>query len=403
MMKISTIIKGCRLATHNIDRDAVRSISKVVATNIMLCLLVVIVSELIFGTWISGSSKNMMLAKKEFSYIFDSTPLYEEGGPISYKRDINGFRGRYSDPGNIGILTIGGSTTDQRYIGDTKTFQDILAARFHDAGHPLSVVNAGRDGQSTVGHLRAFEEWFPYIPDLRAKYIMAYIGINDRRLHDVDRSSYDNFKEMTTKHRTLRYIENHSALYMLYRTIRGSAAARKGGLDHGQARIHSTDPVTGESLWRLISPPPDLTALEKAQEQNLKGYEERVTRLIARIRATGAEAIIVTQSEADYRVRDGAVYGRLRPDGTIDPGGYAELTAFNRRALKACQDAAAICLDLGAELWFDDRDFYDICHTTPSGARKIGNYLFEKLYRRIDVDGGTSGSESRPISQAKPL
>jgi hypothetical protein len=38
-----------------------------------------------------------------------------------------------------------------------------------------------------------------------------------------------------------------------------------------------------------------------------------------------------------------------------------------------------MCIDLAAEDMWQDDDFYDFLHNTPKGARKLGNYLFERL------------------------
>ena len=52
---------------------------------------------------------------------------------------------------------------------------------------------------------------------------------------------------------------------------------------------------------------------------------------------------------------------------------------FNETTLAVCRDLAVLCLDLARELDFDREDFYDHIHTTPSGSRKIGDYLYDRL------------------------
>ena len=44
----------------------------------------------------------------------------------------------------------------------------------YDNGKDVYVVNAGVDGQSTVGHIKNFDWWFPNIPDLKVKYFLFY-------------------------------------------------------------------------------------------------------------------------------------------------------------------------------------------------------------------------------------
>ena len=48
-------------------------------------------------------------------------------------------------------------------------------------------------------------------------------------------------------------------------------------------------------------------------------------------------------------------------------------------AIKLCQQCGIVCIDLAKERIWNDSDFYDYEHMTPSGARKVGEYLYKKL------------------------
>jgi hypothetical protein len=54
---------------------------------------------------------------------------------------------------------------------------------------------------------------------------------------------------------------------------------------------------------------------------------------------------------------------------------YREMQGYNAELLAFCREVDAICIDLAGELVFDLQDFYDAIHTTPSGSRKIGEFL----------------------------
>ena len=56
--------------------------------------------------------------------------LYNDDKTIYYKKDAHGFRGDYLKTSGINILTLGGSTTEQVYISEGKTWQDILQNLF---------------------------------------------------------------------------------------------------------------------------------------------------------------------------------------------------------------------------------------------------------------------------------
>ena len=54
---------------------------------------------------------------------------------------------------------------------------------------------------------------------------------------------------------------------------------------------------------------------------------------------------------------------------------------YNRETMEGCEQERAICIDLARDMRnaFEDSDFYDFVHTTPSGAAKIGGYLYGQL------------------------
>jgi hypothetical protein len=142
----------------------------------------VIVLELSFGTWLSSNPWERALALNILvnrTLTFDAGSLYDDGGLVAYTRDSHGLRGQYERPELITILTLGGSTTDQRYISDGQTWQDELQRQLRAAGRPATVANAGVDGHTTYGQIASHAYWFRLIPRLKPAYTILYIGIND--------------------------------------------------------------------------------------------------------------------------------------------------------------------------------------------------------------------------------
>ena len=65
--------------------------------------------------------------KKNRELIFDSSNLYDdESTKIIYSRDKLGYRSRSKNSNRSIVLTIGGSTTDQRHVSEGETWQDVL-------------------------------------------------------------------------------------------------------------------------------------------------------------------------------------------------------------------------------------------------------------------------------------
>jgi len=361
---------------------------RLIAVNLALLTVFAGLTELVFGSIFFGENYGVLVVDRHVSRRFDATERYG-GGITEYLRDEHGLRGKYLDPSKIDILTIGGSTTNEILIDEGKTWSDRLAAEFANAGQPMVVVNAGVDAQSTVGHLKVFDLWFPKIPDFRPRYILGYIGINDLSHLLADRPP-NKWELMVEPFKTTKqYLKNNSALYGLYRTAKGMIRARDAMLVHSFSG--------GPYEWKEPLSAPDVDAAEQKLSPWLDAYGVRVQKLIHVIRNLGAKPIIVTQHMANYRLRNGRIFGRVVKEGfqdklqgrfvekgSIDVGQYAALMAHNRRAMKVCRDAKAICIDVSRDLVFEDGDHYDFSHTTPGGSAKLAKFLFEHLKDRIN-------------------
>ena len=130
-----------------------KRITAILFFNLVLMGLGVVLSELIFGNWIHPNNLNKLNIIRSKTIEYSVEDLYDFSSPtISYTRDEYGFRGSFKNPSEIDILTVGGSTTDQRYIMDGHTWQDAIQRQFKHTGNELVVANAGVDGQSTFGH-----------------------------------------------------------------------------------------------------------------------------------------------------------------------------------------------------------------------------------------------------------
>ena len=158
----------------------IRRVGIVVGTNVLLLVAAVVILELVFGAWVRDDALNRLNLVRDRKLQFSTTHLYPSmHGIATYTRDEFGLRGDCGQPAKITVLTLGGSTTDQRYVSDDETWQAALQRRLRDQGKEVCIGNAGVDGQSTIGNLKNFDWWFPHVPGLKPKYILFYVGIND--------------------------------------------------------------------------------------------------------------------------------------------------------------------------------------------------------------------------------
>jgi hypothetical protein len=97
--------------------------------------------ELAFGNWFTPYViPQHVIVNRTYVYRQE---LYQPAGKIVYSRDRFGLRGVHEPLPKVELVTVGGSTTDQRYIGEGETWQDALRSR-----SGIAVANAGNDGMT---------------------------------------------------------------------------------------------------------------------------------------------------------------------------------------------------------------------------------------------------------------
>jgi hypothetical protein len=331
----------------------------------------IIILELSFGNWVRNDSLNKLNIVRSKTIKFKIDHVYKSPSSIAvYTRDKYGLRGSFPTPSDISILTVGGSTTDQRYITDGQTWQDVLQRKIQNAGGNIFVGNAGIDGQSTYGHIKNFEWWFNNIPGLKPKYIIFYIGINDLNL--------DKGRELISEgnKKSFRQIfREKSALYYVGYTLYGIYSAKiehKAG--HGYVDFNKVE-------WTTSPLQNDYNAL---MHKRISDYSYRLAVLISKTREFGSIPIIVTQPTRRYRFRNGSIegvketldYGNAKING-IDY--FHMITKMYEVTGEICKANNVIFIDMGKERIWDDDDYYDFSHMSPIGARKVGEYLFERI------------------------
>lgn len=345
---------------------------RVIGFNLLLLVIGLWALELVFGSWISDNRiRNLNLIVDEL-YVHDVESLYDNGGRGAvYRRDEHALRGEYADPASIDILTVGGSTTDQKYISEGETWQDVLRDHSAAAGRALRIANAGVDGHSTIGHLRAFEWWFPKIPGLAPRYVLFMVGLND--IHLESKREYDRIEARRTSFGDA--LRERSAIYGAYRTLLGIRRASERKVGHRRIDFENL-------VW--VDEPVRRDHAENSAARR-RQYANRLRGLVEATRKLGAEPIFVTQLLRSSRPVDGVLLGAAG-EGSNGIDGHIVSSLFNETTLEVCRAADAICLDLAAEMRpiFEDGDFYDFSHTTPAGAAKIGDYLYRSLRDELE-------------------
>lgn len=347
---------------------------KVVSINLLILAVGLLLLEIIFGGWVNPYRLNTLNVPKDVALTYEVGGLYETDKPVTYKRDQYGLRGNYGAPDVIDIMTVGGSTTDQRYISEGSTWQDVLQRDFLAGGRVVNIANAGVDGQTTYGHIKNFDWWFPSIPNLKVKHFLFYVGLNDIYVNEKSEPDDLDGRPSSTFASLREQVRRRSVFYHLCRTLWGMYQSYDEGLTHRKIDYRKVE-------WQDA---PRVKNHEELMETRLRYYSDRLRALEHRARGLGAKSIYVTQTTGRCRQSDGKILGAAETatfDGVkingVDKCIMRQL--INRRTMEFCRQAGGVCLDLASEVKFEDGDFYDFPHTSPRGSEKIGHYLYSKL------------------------
>jgi hypothetical protein len=341
--------------------------ARLVGINLLVVLVLALAIELVFGSWFYGPDFGALNVGVNALRTELDSPYYPPGTEVIYRRDAYGLRGDYGDPGAITILAIGGSTTNDRAIGQGDTWTDVLEQALRAQGYDHVVANAGVDGHSSYGHIKSFELWYPNIPNLHPDYAIIYVGHNDRGVAPGDIPQADLLTSPSWSRRVGSYVANHSIFARAYKNLLGWIAARRIDVVYGEV---DTDPATVTFV-----PMPDVDVDAAAMDLSLKAYHERLKVLNQLALDFGTTPVYVTQPVG--LVREGPSGLEVVADSNAARV-YREMQGYNAELLAFCREVDTICIDLAGELAFDIQDFYDAIHTTPSGSRKIGEFLASK-------------------------
>lgn len=366
----------------------VKPIFRLIAWNAGLFAVIVVVLEAVFGTWISGDPLSNLNVFRNIDWRYSVDHLYDRSEQVVYRRDRWGLRGSFDEPGNINVLAIGGSTTDERFITEGETWPDVLGECLTENGKPTKVANAGITGQSSYGHALNFELWFSQIPTLKPRFVLGYVGINEIFSNSVTASIRNDVRLYNEAANPasrwsigFQHIKMKSTFYRLYKLAAGQWTAFNAGVNYrvsgtDQPHLRATDKFASTFQKSTIRTDSEAYAelvrgVQKGYGKRLAKYAENLAYLIERIEKIGATPILVTQRWASYREEGMVIRGRA-----FD---HALQEAFNQITRDVCQARNLPCIDLAREMEFLPGEVYDPVHTTPAGSRKVGKYLCARM------------------------
>jgi hypothetical protein len=351
---------------------------KLIYINFFILVTGVIFLELFFGDWLKDNNLNQLMLIRNSDWVFrivDDHPYPYDKKYIHYSRDQWGLRGEsFRNPSDVKMLTVGGSTTDQRYITEGETWQDVMARTLMSHGIDFPVANAGIDGHSTFGHILALKTWLSQIEGLEPEFIGFYVGINDLLRQEGNEYDMNLGYYYDDGLHFIRKIMQKSALYHAFRIINGALIVKSKKAGHSKVDFSSLDWETETWSRRKIE------EYSGEHREALDQYASRLDLLCTLTRTFGSTPVYITQANSRGFDR-GKQFEYSRTLG--NESAYA-LRAVNNVTMNACRSCSrAICIDMARELRFVSSDYYDTAHNTPAGAMKIGRYLGNKMVETV--------------------
>lgn len=294
---------------------------------------------------------------------------------IYYSRNSIGLRGdpRPAKPENyITIITVGGSTTECKFLSDNKTWPELLKSDLKKDHPNIWLNNAGLDGHSTFGHLVLLKD---YLIPLHPDYILFLTGINDVELDqaaDLDDQDIRGIHGHSIKYflkSVVNYTETGALLLSLYRNY----LAYRKGLIHKERNPTQLEAGVTDSLTRKR---------KIALQQNfLNHYVRRLKELAAESVDHGIKPVFITQPALFGNVLDsttGIFMGNRMLDGFDCATDWEVLQLYNNEVRNLRGDGIAV-IDLAAVMPKNSKYFYDFMHYTNAGAEKLASILADSL------------------------
>jgi hypothetical protein len=287
--------------------------------------------------------------------------------------------------GHTTIIAVGGSTTLDYFLDDSKTWTAVLQERLRESDSLVWVGNAGMPDHAASDHVAFMEEVVARVnPDI----VLVLMGIND-----VRRSiGYDAVQGVSRA-------ESRRVLYdgfALLRLVRRAKAVYIDGAEAITGTCLGQRNTIEEELAKPLAPGFEGVAVDPdTLESALADYSDSIERMILVCREIGARPVFLTQP---LLYTDDQHWRGISGDLVLGASGCGYSAAeiwrvqnlFNRELLRVCREQGEACFDLASDMPHHRLYFYDVCHFTEAGSRFIGETVAEYMISGGLVSGGCS-------------
>ena len=299
-------------------------------------------------------------------------------GKITNSRNSLGLRGPDTPADfskKLSVITIGGSTTECRFLDDDKTWSARLGERLKRDFPNVWVNNAGLDGHSTYGHSVMLND---HIKKLRPTIVVFLTGIND--IENEGPSFFDKLNTKNSFPDLPHFILNNSEVINAITNIWRGARARRFNNTTQSAR------VPGE-MGKLVLTKTQINQRLAAQKGFLDQYHYRLVALADTCKSNGIIPVFLTQPCLYGPGRD-SVTGVDLSLAKVEEGMNGELLKaildqYNAEVKKVGEEVGVPCIDLAAAMPRNSLYYYDQTHFTNEGAEVVARLVADSLSELI--------------------
>jgi lysophospholipase L1-like esterase len=293
---------------------------------------------------------------------------------IVNSRNGLGFRGPEL-PGNfenyLSVITIGGSTTECKFLNDDKTWPYLTGKKLEQHFKNVWLNNAGFDGHSTYGHQVLLND---YIMKLHPKVVTFLVGINDV---ESDEPSFHDKLNMTGAYSDFKHFiaTNSEVINLIVNFTRGWRAQK---LNNTTQKLLILDKNNNLAL-------PDSTIVGRLESQKkyLINYQKRIEQLIDTCTFHGINPVFITQPDLFGRGIDsvsGADLEKVKCADNINGKLLWQiLEMYNDVTRKVCAQKNIVVIDLAELMPKNSIYYYDGSHFTNLGAEKVAEIISNGL------------------------
>jgi len=350
--------------------------------NILFFLVLIIITELVAGSWFKPDSFGSTIRNGRLKDRLYEVEHNGEKYVFKYKKNFYGFRGEEVDPQKIKIFMLGSSQSNEKYKPEELTIvgrlNNYLIA---DGFEKLKIYNASQEGYSSFGFNKFLSKFYPKIKNFNPEKMILHIGLNDGELCNdfIERKNNNKFESKTISDNLIEanklkrlkdYIKNNSFFaskikiiqlkYFNKKKQRIKTAAESGGDEYIQNQINM-DYIDYSKAKKIYSIDQIKNKYSACKESILNNLND----------------ILMFSKKKNIKILfiNSITYKGLKYDWLFYTNLLIEDFANNN---------SLPYIDISKIKNFTVYDFYDNYHTTPMGSEKIAKFIYPKLKKFLE-------------------